>query len=379
MDRTSIAAVVLALAACSGARHSDPVDSGWTGSSDGGACASLERQMAEALDSAAADTSISTEPACTLLLEAEDGRRFTYSRAGSTPDTRYESASTSKWVAATVIMDLVDQGILSLDSTPHDVLSSFWTGESSVTLRDLLSFTSGFSEEPLCITGKNLLGTFQSCVETIYSDNLAKGVAPAGSEFYYAGSHLQIAGQMAVTAKGAPGWTEIFDAFKARTGLFPTSSFNLPALDKPRLAGGMTWTGAEYLGFLRALYFGQVLIPASRTALLGNQRGAATVGFSPTLGGGPTNTVGIGEDWAYGFGNWLECPSAKQPGSFNCGAGHRNSSPGAYGAYPFIDFDNRYFGILARQGKLGTYPEGIRLFRSVESLAARWAKQDCGS
>ena len=45
------------------------------------------------------------------------------------------------------------------------------------------------------------------------------------------------------------------------------------------------------------------------------------------------------QDWSYGFGNWLECPTAMGANTFDCGSGHRNSSPGAYGAYPFIDFD----------------------------------------
>ncbi|MFZ5471177.1 MAG: hypothetical protein ACOZIN_17280 [Myxococcota bacterium] len=85
----------------------------------------------------------------------------------------------------------------------------------------------------------------------------------------------------------------------------------------------------------------------------------------------------VGEDWSYGLGNWLECPTATQPNSFNCGAGHRNSSPGAYGPYPFIDFDNQYFGILARQGSLGTYSEGARLFRTIEDTAKRWVTKSC--
>jgi hypothetical protein len=58
---------------------------------------------------------------------------------------------------------------------------------------------------------------------------------------------------------------------------------------------------------------------------------------------------------------------------------HRNSSPGAYGAYPFVDFDDQYFGIVARQGGLHTYPEGVHIFRSVQPLVSRWAKKDCGT
>ena len=44
--------------------------------------------------------------------------------------------------------------------------------------------------------------------------------------------------------------------------------------------------------------------------------------------------------------------------------------PGAYGAYPFVDFDLDYFGIVARQGALRTFPEGSSLFRVIAEQAA---------
>ena len=98
--------------------------------------------------------------------------------------------------------------------------------------------------------------------------------------------------------------------------------------------------------------------------------GAAAVASSPII-------MAFGEDWAYGLGNWLECPTAMGAGSFDCGAGHRNSSPGAYGAYPFIDFDRDYFGVLAREGTLGTFREGLAVFRAIEDLADQWAAKRC--
>jgi CubicO group peptidase (beta-lactamase class C family) len=329
-------------------------------------CADVEARMRATLDAAATNPAITTVADFTVLFEAADGRRFTHSHGSSTPTTRNESASTSKWVTAAVLLDLVDRGELTFATTAHDQIT-FWQ-ETTVTLRDLLSFTSGFSDEPLCINGPN--ADFATCVQTIYNNNAATA-APAGSEFHYASTHMQVAGLMAINATGLASWTAVFDAWRTRTQLFATGAYDLPSATNPRLAGGMHWTGEEYLQFLRALYHGTLLSPASREAMLANQRGTATVGYSPTIPGA------LGEDWSYGLGNWLECSTAKTVGSFDCGAGHRNSSPGAYGAYPFIDFDHSYFGILARQGGIGTYPEGIRLFRTVEADAAIWADHRC--
>jgi CubicO group peptidase (beta-lactamase class C family) len=328
--------------------------------------AAFEASMAATLDAAAVDTEITRDPDFTVLLETEDGRAFEHTHGEFSGTTPYESASTSKWVTAVVILDLVDQGLLTTETRASELLP-FWT-ETSVTLAHLLAFTSGFSDEPFCIN--NPRAVFAECVQTIFESNV-DAAAPAGTEFDYSGTHMQVAGLMAVTAAGAADWTEVFDAFKARTGLFAESVYDLPSETNPRLAGGMTVTGEEYLAFLRAVYRGDVLEPATRTALLANHRGDATVVGSPVL-------TAVGEDWAYGFGNWLECPTATEPNSYDCGEGHRNSSPGAYGAYPFVDFDHRYFGIVARQGALASGRDGVRLFRTIEDVAGQWATRACG-
>jgi CubicO group peptidase (beta-lactamase class C family) len=336
-------------------------------SSASGACATqrarLERDMSAALQQSATDPSITSSPDFTLALEAADGQRFVYSHGASSLDTRYESASTSKWVTAAVILDLVDQGVLSLDSQPSEWLP-YWN-VPGVTLARLLSFTSGFSLEPSCVNLPN--ADFAGCVHQAYDLNTPNDPVP-GSRFEYSSTHLQVAGLMAIRAAGAASWAELFARWQARTRLFPTGVYNLPSSSNPRLAGGMHWTGSEYLDFLHAIQDGLLLESGTRAAMLDNQRGSATVDAagSPVLDR-------LGQDWAYGFGNWLECPSALGPNTFDCGAQHRNSSPGAYGAYPFVDFDHDYVGMVARQGGVGTYPEGIALFGVVAEQAARWA------
>lgn len=322
--------------------------------------AQIERAIVSTLDAAALDHEITLEPNFTLALETAQGHRFLYSHGNSSIDTVYESASTSKWVSASVILDLVDRGVLSLNDEPAKYLPFF--SAKGVTLAQLLSFTSGYSEEALCMNLPN--ADFADCVQKAYEANTAPP-AP-GTSFDYSSTHLQIAGLMAIRAAKVEGFADLFSAWQARTGMFPHGAFDLPSASNPRLAGGMHWTGADYLSFLRAIYEGTLLEPATQRAMLSNQRGAAKVVGSPTL-------EALNQDWAYGFGNWLECPTAIGPDSFDCGAGHRNSSPGAYGAYPFVDFDHHYFGILARQGKLGTFRDGDALFQTVAADAARWA------
>ncbi len=326
----------------------------------------LEAEIGSTLDFAAENTAISSQPAYTLIIERADGRKLIHSHAASTSTTSYKSASTSKWVAAAVILDLVDQGKLTLETKANDLLPLFWN-ETTVTLRHLMSFRSGFIDEPTCMYLPN--ADFDSCVESIYTKNGSTAL-PAGTEFSYSGTHLQIAGKMAMMAASKLTWTEVFDAFKAKTGLFSNSDFSVTSTDNPLLAGGMRWTGDDYHAFLRALAKGELLKTESRAEMFANQRGSATVGSSPII-------MRFNEDWAYGLGNWLECPTALGNNTYNCGQGHKNSSPGAFGAYPFIDFDHSYFGILAREGEIGTFHEGLKMFRTVEALTQEWSQNQC--
>jgi CubicO group peptidase (beta-lactamase class C family) len=328
--------------------------------------AEFEQAMRETLTLAAVDAGVTSNPNFTVLLETFDGRTFSFTHGTSSATTVYESASTSKWVTGVVLMDLVDRGALTLETKAHDLLP-FWV-ENTVTLRHLLSFRSGFNQEPFCVNLPNT--NVATCVEAIYDANKDNAL-PAGTQFEYSSAHMAVAGLMAIRATNASGWTQLFSEFKGRSGLFPTGVYDLPSANNPRLAGGMHWTATEYQGFLRALAQGTVLSDASRAALFANQRGAALVTTSPALGGL------IAEDWSYGLGNWLECPGANAPNTYNCGEGHRNSSPGAYGSYPFIDFDSKYFGIVAQQGALGSGDEGVQVFRTIRSLADRWATKTC--
>ncbi len=324
----------------------------------------LEQSIRNTLDEQANNTEVTTEPDFSYIMQrASDNRTFNYSHGSSTLTTPYESASTSKLPTAVIILTLVDDGNLTLDSKPSDLID-FWTGESTVTLGHLLNFTSGFNGDPA--VGQYL--NYTNCIHAYYNSTIGSQVT-AGTEFNYSSSHLQIAGLMAIESVDK-SWAQIFSDFQNDTGLFPNSTYDLPYVTNPRLAAGMTWTTEDYQKFLVALYNnenpkgGQLLTNGTWTQLFSNQRGDAVVSYSPML------SI-LGEDWAYGYGNWLECLNS----SYNCGSMHRDSSPGAYGAYPFIDFDYNYFGIIGRQSPtIGHFKEGVDLFRTIQNNSNQWSQ-----
>lgn len=317
-------------------------------------------QLEAAMDTVLAQTV--SEVDFSFTVERLDGRRYTFNRGASSLQTSYESASTSKLVSAVIILRLVEQGHLSLTDRPQDYINT-WPIVSSdplynMTLAQLLSFTSGFTTSPACVDigGMN----FESCVINIANSNADNGRTP-GQQFFYSNAHLQVAGLMAIKARGVATWQDIFAEFKTQTGLFATAAYDLPSASNPRLAGGMHWTGDEYFAFLKALKNGALLNAASMSQLLTDHTAAANIAYSPIV-------AGLGEDWHYGFGLWHECQSS----AFNCAAGTRISSPGAYGAYPFWDKSKGYFGILARQGLIGTFTNGIAIERSVRPSVEEW-------
>lgn len=312
-------------------------------------------------------TAVTTDTDFSFYLEDENGKTFTFERGESTLNTLYQSASTSKWVSAAVILQLVDRELLTLQDTPQVYLTSTqWSlpgGNplNTLTLSDLLSFTSGLNDDVLC---NNLPQyDFFECVKKIADKHADTNNLP-GTQFSYGSNHLQVAGAMAVSAGGYASWAELFNDFKSVTGLFPNSYFNMPSLSNPRLAGGMTWTAYDYVDFIRAFRDADIYSSPSIVAL------ATTDHISDaTIVNSPANSA-LDEEWHYGFGLWLECHNAAFLES--CATDPTISSPGAYGAYPFLNTEKGYFGLVARQGELGTFRNGYAVFDSVRKSVEDW-------
>jgi len=344
-------------------------------------CTDIELSQIEA-DVASIVATMAADVDFALKVESQDGRGVLFTRGATNMQISMESASTSKWVTASIILSFLESGEnfrspmpLALDSRPQDFIGARWPINASdplytMTLRNLLSFTSGMTEEAACLNRGN--ANFEDCVITMAAANVGNGNTP-GALYYYSGVHLQVAGLMAIKARDrAMGvtnstWQNLFDDFIARTGLFTNSQYDLPSRTNPRLAGGMHWTGDDYVQFLRKTSQGQVLSSNYQRLQLSDQVGSAEIGASPA-------NRGTGEDWRYGFGVWAECHSP----TFDCdGALEMFSSAGAYGAYPFINIKHGFYGLVARQGALGTGFLGYKTFAAVADKISQWATKSC--
>merc|ERR1711943_141100 len=159
---------------------------------------------------------------------------FVHEKGSLRMDSFISFASASKWLAASAIMKVVEEGYLSLDSTPQSVLGNkLWpvTGaddpRGQITLEQLLRFTSGLgfggghrsdASEPCTGDGTS---TFSECLLSISRANEAELTPPGppGQAFHYGSNHLHVAAAMAVAARtqsfdsvSAANWSALFEA-----------------------------------------------------------------------------------------------------------------------------------------------------------------------
>jgi serine-type D-Ala-D-Ala carboxypeptidase/endopeptidase len=243
------------------------------------------------------------------------------------PDERVAIASASKMVSGVTLLRLVNQGYLTLDSTTAEILG--WTGDNgAITLRHLLSFTSGLPPENRCTYQSSL--TLAACVDQIAQTDL---VAAPGTRFDYGSTHLSVAARMAEVVVGA-AWNDIFAAqMRGPLGL-PSDIvyYANPVLpvdtQNPLLAGGLIVSMNEYERFLRLIFSDTALFNAMAVAPYPD----AAIGDSPSQL----------TEVRYGLTAWLECSTP----ATGC---QKISSPGAFGFTPWIDRENGYYAILAME------------------------------
>ena len=162
-------------------------------------------------------------------------------------------------------------------------------------------------------------------------------------KFYYNGGHMQK--HASLIGLGPLHNAGLASELQSQLGNDIALSFS-----QPQPPGGVVTTPADYARFLRKLMDG--------TLHLGNMLGAEKVCTNPaTCASAVYTPVPETESWNYSLGHWVEDDPNVGDGAF--------SSTGAFGFYPWIDKDRRYYGIVARQGEPGTGYQSVQCGRLV--------------
>jgi D-alanyl-D-alanine-carboxypeptidase/D-alanyl-D-alanine-endopeptidase len=272
------------------------------------------------------------------VYNAEGARVFERMYGDFSPGRRVAIASASKLVSGVTFFRLVDAGYLTLDSTTGQLLG--WAGaHGEITLRHLLSFTSGLPPEHACTYQPAI--PLEECVDEIGQLELS---GPPGSRFDYGSTHLQVAAHMAEVAVGSD-WNSIFDVqLREPLKLAPEFAYYAaprqgidPRPINPLLAGGMRASMNDYAHVLRFVFDkgkwrgSQLMSPDLFELQSIDPYPDAIIGTSPGL-----------LDARYGLTAWLECATP----SSGCTT---ISSPGLFGFTPWLDRTAGYFAVLGMQ------------------------------
>ncbi|WP_426750505.1 serine hydrolase domain-containing protein [Myxococcus sp. Y35] len=313
------------------------------------------------LEAHVADAGTSVPGVGLAIYDAHDNKVYERMVGDFAPDRRVAVASASKMVSGTLIFELIRQGHLSLDSTTGEVLG--WTGDKAgITLRHLLSFTSGLAPGHHCTLQPGI--TLAACVDSIANTSR---VAPPGTRFDYGSTHLHVAARMAEVATGKT-WNNLFAETLAQPLGLPSdvAYFTFPnqpiGTTNPLVAGGLRASMDEYAPLLAIVFHRGVY--AGRTFGTPELFDAQAIEPYPDviIGSSPSADMGLG--LRYGLAAWLECPTPAR----GCAV---ISSPGAFGWTPWVDRETGYYAVLGMHLERDDPGAGVVSFAMNLSMAVK--------
>jgi CubicO group peptidase (beta-lactamase class C family) len=282
------------------------------------------------------------------VIAMKDGRQLLRIDCGdATEDTSYCVASASKWMTAALVMTAVDSGELSLDEKVSRVLPEFSGPPGEATIRELLAQTAGEGSLPSRVDERQdpRITLAESAAQI---DGRALEDQP-GAVFKYGGPGFQVAGAALERVTGRR-WADLFEDRIAqplgmkssywthgpRSAVPPVETLN------PLLQGGLVTTASDYMRFLTMLASGGIFegrVILSRKSVDEMER-VQTLGKPMAY-----MPEGVLASAQYGLGNWTETWD-------DTGSGEMVSSPGAFGAYPWIDRKSGVYGIFFLNARL---------------------------
>lgn len=273
--------------------------------------------------------------------------------SGLTSDAVIPIASASKWLSGAVIMALTDEGVLSLDDKASDYLDNYTGKHGEMTVRQLFSHTSGlpghYSSSGLPGSDDILSNKEITLAESVDMIGEVALLSDPGTQFYYGGLSMQVAGRMAEVASGKE-WTDLFqEKVAGPLGMTETDYNGLGKTNNPRVAGSIQTSAHQYARFLQMLLADgvfegrQILSQDAVNELLKDQTCGVPIVSSPWQQ--YEHPPPLAEEIRYGIGCWREVID-------DTGAIKEASSQGAFGFSPWIDVDRNLAGVLAVKSRL---------------------------
>jgi hypothetical protein len=269
-------------------------------------------------------------------------------QVGGTPvtaETNWTIASASKWIYGIYVVQ--NRGGAT-NLTPADIKFLTFTSGYTYMVTDTQSATctapaSGADSINYCLT---LPGTTDGTL------NSSHDPATDGVFDYNSGHEENHAGQFQ---------PEINNLDTSALGSAIVNGLNVSGVtlryDQPLLAGGIYASANDYSPILRAILGGQL----GMLDALGTHAVCAWVGSGCNAASSPSVTV----HWHYSIAHWVEDDPVSGDGAF--------SSPGAFGFYPWIEANKRFYGVISRyQASNGEIQDGLASSQCGHEIRAAW-------
>ena len=272
----------------------------------------------------AADRAASSDPACSrsrlgdFYWEIGDATRVLASGAQGSEvnaQTTFAIASASKFIFGAYVLQKKGAEAVRRDPSLHDGLR----------------FTSGYTDfRQLRCLGQRTVGT---CYSAGFRGEARANSRTAGHFFYQGGHDQKLA---AVDMNMADMDAQAFmRELSATLHLDPALTMAERAVMP---AGGMQGNAAAYASFLRSMLRGDLVIGAH----LGEDAVCAQPSACPAQAES-SPLEGLSEPWSYSYNHWVESEKAGTVDAY--------SSAGAFGFYPWISADRRFYGVLSRHSR----------------------------
>ncbi|HEX7845567.1 MAG TPA: serine hydrolase domain-containing protein [Chitinophagaceae bacterium] len=303
--------------------------------------------------------------------------------------TQAPIASCSKWLTAALIMQLVDEGKVSLDDKVGRWIPEFARyGKSYITLRDCLSHMTGIEDEGGLLKKLFQRKKFDSLEDEVNSFASREIRANPATDFWYGNIGLNIAGRIAEVATKKKFDILIKQKLFNPLGMRKTSFSTIDA-SAVNPSGGAISTAEDYMKFLVMLlnkgkYNGvQVISESSVDLMMKIYATSDKVKYAPKSA----------EGYGYAFGSWvvdvvlgdISFPGKKitplVPPPSEDGLSQKKqvatafASPGLFGTWPMIDYCRGYAYLVFVKNFLGE--ERADVHRELKKIIDKQIPSTC--
>lgn len=270
-------------------------------------------------------------------------------------------ASASKLLSAVRIAQLVDRGQASLDEPVSTYLPQFTGDKGTMTLRQMFSHSAGYGDDSFDAILLNPNITLAQAVNQIACCRPLNPGYSVGGQFSYGGVSMHIAGRVA-EVRGGGDWQQRWVSEIATPLGINSITWQGATSTNYMIAGGARSNLRDYGRVLQMLVNGgrgngtRVLSRAAVAQFATNQVGNLPIAYVPPNVSPPVR---------YGLGSWLYGPrDAARPPLVH--------SLGAFGFFPWIDFESNRFGVFMVRATAATYnANAIPIYlRMVDSINA---------